>query len=480
MTLGTHLRSAVAALLMAAAPGLAQVACTSPNVLCTGDPCVIGAVEVGDPCNLDFGARTVVVAGTILLPTNGTLSLTAGAIEVAGGVRNRPDARNVGGAGPHVTLTATGDVDVSGSIRLNGRVLHSLGAPVPGAFEVDAGGALTLGGSVRTTTVPTVIDLAAGGDVEFGGRAAVAAGEATAAISAGGRVALGGTLKGFARITVDAGTDVGLTKTIRFSDRLTVDAGGVVTVDTAIRIPKANVTLGGAGGIDLLRRMDLLAVFVPGGSAELTSTAGPVTIGAPLNAQNVTITAAGNVAVNAPVSVSPPTDPAGAIHVTSLTGGIAVDGTVTALSGDGTRPGDGAGGEVHLSAATAVVVHEDIRANSFPGNAGAPGGAILLEAPSVQVGPDVMMTVDGDVPGPDFPGRPPASIRFHATAGALQLDGTFRARGGPSVIEGAASANLTASGRFEALPSGCIGLSAGGVLDVGGASFDTPPVASCP
>jgi hypothetical protein len=455
MTLGTHLRSAVAALLMAAAPGLAQVACTSPNVLCTGDPCVIGAVEVGDPCNLDFGARTVVVAGTILLPTNGTLSLTAGAIEVAGGVRNRPDARNVGGAGPHVTLTATGDVDVSGSIRLNGRVLHSLGAPVPGAFEVDAGGALTLGGSVRTTTVPTVIDLAAGGDVEFGGRAAVAAGEATAAISAGGRVALGGTLKGFARITVDAGTDVGLTKTIRFSDRLTVDAGGVVTVDTAIRIPKANVTLGGAGGIDLLRRMDLLAVFVPGGSAELTSTAGPVT-------------------------VSPPTGSAGAIHVASLTGGIAVDGTVTALSGDGTRPGDGAGGEVHLSAATAVVVHEDIRANSFPGNAGAPGGAILLEAPSVQVGPDVMMTVDGDVPGPDFPGRPPASIRFHATAGALQLDGTFRARGGPSVIEGAASANLTASGRFEALPSGCIGLSAGGVLDVGGASFDTPPVASCP
>ena len=44
---------------------LGQVDCTNPDDLCTGDPCVIPAVEVVSPCVADFGARTVVVGGRL-------------------------------------------------------------------------------------------------------------------------------------------------------------------------------------------------------------------------------------------------------------------------------------------------------------------------------------------------------------------------------------------------------------------------------
>jgi hypothetical protein len=58
----------------------------------------------------------------------------------------------------------------------------------------------------------------------------------------------------------------------------------------------------------------------------------------------------------------------------------------------------------------------------------------------------------------------------------------FRATGDTAGgdIEAAAGGDLTVRGKYEVLPGGCIGLSAGGSLDTTQATFDTTPVGSCP
>jgi hypothetical protein len=47
-------------------------------------------------------------------------------------------------------------------------------------------------------------------------------------------------------------------------------------------------------------------------------------------------------------------------------------------------------------------------------------------------------------------------------------------------FEAVANGNLTTGSIFSAAPGGCIGLSAGGVLNTAGANFDVPVTASCP
>jgi hypothetical protein len=62
-------------LVLALASGArAQVDCDTPDDLCVGDPCTIGTVIVAASCTLDFGARTVVVAGRLRMPADGQLS----------------------------------------------------------------------------------------------------------------------------------------------------------------------------------------------------------------------------------------------------------------------------------------------------------------------------------------------------------------------------------------------------------------------
>lgn len=89
-----------------------------------------------------------------------------------------------------------------------------------------------------------------------------------------------------------------------------------------------------------------------------------------------------------------------------------------------------------------------------------------------------LIDADGDTPGPDFPGAPPAGLRV--TAGDdIDIQSTVHARGGPSVVQLTAAGDLTAVGEYRVAPNGCLGLSAGGTL-VDGTNSDTPPVATCP
>src|SRR5262245_49496554 len=103
-------------LLVTAADVSAQVSCADPDDLCTGDPCVIGTVTVVPPCEVDFGNRTLEVAGVVSVPDGGTLSFTAGQIRLLG----RIDGRNAG-IGAAVTLVANvGSLETAGKIDVFG------------------------------------------------------------------------------------------------------------------------------------------------------------------------------------------------------------------------------------------------------------------------------------------------------------------------------------------------------------------------
>jgi hypothetical protein len=462
--------------LLAAAPAGGQVACSGPDALCTGDPCVVPSLTVADPCAVDFGTRTVVVAGTLRLPANGTLELRAGTLVVRGIVRNDPDSRAAGGTGPQVSLDAVGDLELSGGIRLNGRRLG--GTAVPGMLVVRAGGRLLVDGAIRTSTGPTALMLAAGGDAVLAGAVVGTPGTAsTLAVDAGGRADVGPRLRHLAVVTIAAGSDADLHASVTAVPAVAVAAGGVLTSRTTFRVPGSTVALRGAGGVHVTRPLGLLPLLRPGGVAEMASAAGPVTIDMPVRAGAVQVTAAGDVAVNALVAASPPKVSGGSVAIASTGGDVHVAAELTAQSGDGTGPGEGAGGDVHVTAAGAVLVDDDIRVNAFLGTDGAPGGTVRVEAGSVRIGPGVVVDAGGDDPGPGFAFRPPPAIRLRATAGDLALDGRVTAAGGPSVVEGYASGDLAVRGRVTAA---CIALGADGTTDLADAVLEGPLLADCP
>ncbi len=75
----------------------------------------------------------------------------------------------------------------------------------------------------------------------------------------------------------------------------------------------------------------------------------------------------------------------------------------------------------------------------------------------------------------------PGEIRIsHSGTGTAQVHGKLDARESGVVEVLAPNGDLTASGKFFAGPAGCIGVSAGGVLDTSGLANDVPLATSCP
>ena len=469
----------VLALLLVAAAARAQVDCDTPDDLCTGDPCVVGVVEVDDSCLLDFGTRTLVIAGTLKLPNSGELSLTAGTIQLTGRILNL--AGSVAGAGPRVTLVASGDIDLDGPIRLAG----VRGAVEPGALTVQAGGNLTASSSLTAMTSPTTISWSASaGDVDFTGRVNTSKDGGQISITAGGRVDSLGTFRHLDRVDLAGGGDVRVGGRMSARQVLTAGAGGMLTLETVLRDYGSDVTLRGDLGVMIQRTITMTPLWLDAGSATLESSGGDILVSMPVKANDVSITAAADITINALVAASPPTRSGGTVVIESTGGTIVTHAPITAQSGDGVSPGDGAGGRVRLTAPAGqdVSVNADILVNGFAQNASAPGGTVEIEAGDVVIGPGVHFDADGHPPGPDFPSAPPAGFRFTATFGAVETDhdGTFYARGGPSVIQVTAAGNVDLRGDYRVAPSGCIGIDAGGTVMTALATFDTPVVTTCP
>ena len=115
-----------------------QVDCITPDEFCTGNPCTTtDRLEITvSSCVLDFGSRALVLATGVTVPSGGTLSLTAGSIEV----KKKINGQHTGasdGDGADISLSATG------SIVVGGRIVAS-GSNSSGTISLNAGGNVDL------------------------------------------------------------------------------------------------------------------------------------------------------------------------------------------------------------------------------------------------------------------------------------------------------------------------------------------------
>lgn len=287
----------VAAVLALVSPARAQVDCSNPDNLCTGDPCVIGDVDLAFVCIVDFGTRTLVIEG----PVDGRIiQFHAGAIAVNGPVRSPTF--------DEITLLSDGGAIVVDH-RIRSRNQHAGGGANPAFITLTAGGDITVNQPIDAKSVADdsggVITLVAGGNITL--RRTIKAG---AAFSAGCDCA----------VTLDAGALLDV--------RGKIDARGIAY--------GGDVVLRGDAGATVAKTVDARGGIFEGGNIEVTSTTGSVTISKPL-------TAAGDATVGPRVFASgAETSGGGAIRITSSGGNVVLDGTFFAR-GSGTIAGTAAG-----------------------------------------------------------------------------------------------------------------------------------------
>jgi len=449
-----------------ALPAVSQVDCSTPDDLCTGDPCVISSLDVLAPCVVDFGTRAVVVAGKIGLPGNGsalpfvsTLYFTAGSITVQGSIECPPN-EDIG----DVVFSAAGMITIDGPINLSG---------CAGGF----------------------VDLMSGSDINVNSRITLNSrgGTAAATLTANRDIHVRDRIRGlWGCYVVSADGDVEIADTgailgpalVRDGDgcNLSIDAGGRLTSAGRLSMrgnsTSGDITLIGGEGVELHGTIDLRASprFGNGGFLEVQSPGGEVVMDAAIRAKAfsaayVTIGASGDLTISRRINGDGGRDGHGSrVNLSSATGDVVIDGVISARVGRLLVPA------VTIDAGNEVVVNRRILVND-PRASESYGGTIRLDGDSVRVGSRVLLNADGRTRG--------GQIRLLATAGNLDLGGLYLARGGSGpggVIEGTASGNITTDGVFQCAgtPAGCIALNAGGTLDTTGAMFDKPLSGDCP
>jgi hypothetical protein len=323
----------LASLVLAAAVAHAQIDCSDPDDLCTGDPCTIGSsIEVITPCVVDFGSRALVVTGAVHAPSNSLVSFTAGSITVSGLIE-ATDAIFAFHVGGDIVLAATGDVTVSG--RLN------VYAPVGGTITLDAGGDVRIRGPLNASGTFTaggvVID--AGSDVEIARPVKTRGVGGAIAVTAGGHLLVDGSL--LAQNRRNGGGPGG---------DVTLLAGGTVLVRDPVRASSyngcgANVVVRGALGVTVERRIDARARCDV--EVEVSSSGGDVTIanridgGAPNG--TIRLEAAGMLSVAGSLTARGGSYPGGTVFARGATVSLATSVDVRGEPGgtiEGTATGD--------------------------------------------------------------------------------------------------------------------------------------------
>lgn len=443
-------------ILAATAP--AQVDCSDPDDLCTGDPCRIGEVEVLSPCVVDFGARDVVLTRTLKVPSGGVLSFTAANIEVSGKLL----ARHIGtGAaeGGDVSLAAADSIQVLKRIDASGRT-------APGAIELTAGGDVILrapihasakgksptasGGTVTVTTQGALTSTrrgrikvkgkgSPGGTVSLSGASVDVDGKLDARGSTGGMALVAGSVGAVVigdKIEVDGLASVGGTITVQgngavtTSGRLDADgrtAGGVVDVQGGVLTIDGNMQARGSGSA---------------GAGGLVSVNG-----ASVTTRNVAVRGRGD---------------AGTFVASTSSGDLEVGGHVDL------RSTNGAGGDVSLSSAGSVVLSRSVRSDGETG-----GGEIDVVANGGSATMSDRLLADGR-------SGPGGAISIAALTDVDFARGATASGSPGGTIVANAGGDLTAAGVFDAESGGCISLTATGMLLDSQASYSPANGPSCP
>jgi hypothetical protein len=472
------------ALAMSGSGALAQVLCSIPDDLCTGNPCITGDVEVASPCVLDFGTRILTIGGKLRVPNGGVLELRARSIFVNQPILGRHTELHEGD-GASVTLIATDTVsvdrriDVSASEMPGKIVLSGTNVWIRGALRAKArGDGATASGGQISAVATSNLSTSGSGAIEVRGTVGSSGGEVTFAAGTGAVLRKAIDARGATGGNVFVNGGVG---GIEVGHVIEVDGrkehGGTIslTADLDIRVQKkvgANGRMqGGSISIDSRRSVSQSS------PVRARSSTGPGGVISMLAAQAVTL----NKEVSATGSEG------GTIQIESGAGNVDINGTLDVtgrrtgggslvvnsgndLTDNGIIVADGetAGGDVDLTATDMVRLTK--RARIFA--EGDAGGFVDILGSSANVETGAGLEVDGVSVG--------GEVRLTATSGNLVLSGQFRARGSTGgVIEGVATGDVKADGDFQSRTAGCTGLSAGGSVDVTDGVFDGPVETTC-
>ncbi len=453
------------------------VVCRSADVLCTGDPCTIRRTFLHTPCEVDFGNRKVIITGTLTTQGGGKISLSARSIEVRGPIiaRKRQAAVSVGG---RIELHATEDIDVrwrldasgklgAGSILLDAggdvRILARLRAIASGTSTLSNGGAIDIRAGGRIFTESRARIRAIGGLHTTGGRISL---DGARGVSVNGRLDVRGGNGGLVELASDTG-DVITGHKIDAKGR--DGTGGVVLLQsnggnifTAKRIDANGKHAGGIVGMvgktvhtaDVVRARGLSRNSTGGTVALLaqdTVTVADTVLSDGENGGWIALQSDGSIRARARLMASGQKGEGGYIALTS--------GGNTNLSSTLSTGGGSTGGLIGIRAGNlAVGKRADILAH------GSTGGGIHVTAGRATVAQGAVVRADGG-----------GEIHIRAT-GDLALHGDFRVRRGGSIEASTDSGDIAAGGDFEA---GCIGIAAGGSVDLDAASFDGELSMSC-
>jgi len=258
------------AALLLGEPTHAQVSCDDPDNLCTGDPCVIPSLEVVPSCTVDFRPRQLVIAGTLRVPADGSLSLTAATIVLQGRLLHSDRFSSA-----TAVLTADGNIDVQGSIAFQGS----------GDLVLDAGGSIDVAAAVTGSSGP---------------------GTRFITVEADGAVTIGRTVRNEGPVAVRGATGVTVSKPIitplGYGIEVSSSAGAVLVNDILIANGPTGgvITIDGQGDVVINDRVLARGRRFGGGTISVASAAGNVEVSADLSARG----GGGTVTVTAPGSVS--------------------------------------------------------------------------------------------------------------------------------------------------------------------------------
>jgi cysteine-rich repeat protein len=318
-------------------PALATVA----DDVCTGDPCVIAGSHAIDPLSvLDFGARSVVLDGTLDVGT-GQMTILTGSFTQNGQIR----AQGGSGAGGIVIIQATNDLTVNAtagdSFRMNGLdggilELTSLLGNVMVSGAVDLSGGFTgFGGQ---------LDVSAAGDVSVANADLGATDGGTFLVDANGTVALGS-------IDVSGGVPDGT------GGQATVTGGEIEVQGTLFGRGGLNgfgafVTLDAIRLVRVTGAIDVLTPSGDGGEVEILSNTatvtGSITADGGIAGGQVLITTSARTEIHGTVTADATSGSADAGGIlVDTTGALVLSGSLSASAGS-----QGFGSTVDLAGCT--------------------------------------------------------------------------------------------------------------------------------
>ena len=424
-------RRALALSLVLALSGVAgaQVDCSNPDNLCTGDPCVIPVIEPANPCTVEFGSRELVIEG---LRNIESVDFRAQKITVAGPVRGRP------AMGGSLTLTADGELTLDGPIEFAGESIVALDAidelittapiRVSGGDDTPLESSLTLSSQTRIRLEAPIVNVGGADAVDIRAMGDIALDRITnrrkgtgpqPSLSVGGlAVGLNGALHADGPVDIGAELDVEVRAPVRVGGPRFTIGGAEETISIEAPIKSTGRANGGRCG----------AITIQGGKAT------PI--------------------VDAPIVCA---GRAGGDGISIIGRGVQVNSTLKTVSKDD------AGGDIELEGGNVIVTGDILARGSRPGDVIVTGGTVTFE--------DARVNSSSRLGG--------GAQRYTATGGNVALQGDFIASTG-GTIQATATGDVITDGDFGVGAGGCIGLSAGGSVSVGSSTFDQTPTTSCP